>query len=97
MAIPAEEKGKGRARGKATNTSLLRRGFKPGGVYYREEIYPSRYRNFITKHILLHPRSNRFKSADLKRELEAAGLYLEHLLEFPKIGILGLWGKKSGG
>ena len=75
----------------------IARVLKPGGAYYLEELYPSLYQNFITKHILLHPRSNRFKSADLKRELEAAGLYLEHLFEFPKIGILGVWGKKSGG
>jgi ubiquinone/menaquinone biosynthesis C-methylase UbiE len=28
---------------------------KPGGVYYLEELYPSLYQNFITRHILLHP------------------------------------------
>jgi hypothetical protein len=55
MAIQAKEKVKGRARGKATNTSLLRRGFQPGGLYYLEEIYHSLYQNFITKYILLHP------------------------------------------
>ena len=68
---------------------------KPGGVYYLEELYPSLYQNFITKHILLHPPANRFRSADLKRELEAAGLHLEHFLEYSRIGILGVSIKKS--
>ena len=68
---------------------------KPGGVYYLEELYPSLYQNFITKHILLHPPTNRFRSADLKRELEAAGLHLEHFLEYSRIGILGVSIKKS--
>ena len=68
---------------------------KPGGVYYLEELYPSLYQNFITKHILLHPTSNRFRSGDLKRALKAAGLELDHLLEHSKVGILGISTKKS--
>jgi len=63
---------------------------KPGGVYYLEELYPSLYQNFITKHILLHPTTNRFRSSDLKRELKASGLRLDHLLEYSKVGILGI-------
>jgi ubiquinone/menaquinone biosynthesis C-methylase UbiE len=67
---------------------------KPGGVYYLEELYPSLYQNFITKHILLHPTSTRFGSSDLKRSLNAAGLALNHVLEHSKVGILGISTKK---
>jgi ubiquinone/menaquinone biosynthesis C-methylase UbiE len=63
---------------------------KPGGVYYLEELYPSLYQNFITKHILLHPAANRFFSGDLKRALKGAGLALNHLIEYTKVGILGI-------
>jgi ubiquinone/menaquinone biosynthesis C-methylase UbiE len=68
---------------------------KPGGVYYLEELYPSLYQNFITKHILLHPAANRFRSGDLKRALRGVGLKLDHLLEHSKVGILGISTKKS--
>ena len=73
----------------------ITRVLKPGGVYYLEELYPSLYQNFITKHILLHPSTNRFRSPDLKREFGAAGLNLEHFLEYSKVGILGVATKKS--
>ncbi len=69
---------------------------KPGGIYYLEELYPSLYQNFITKHILLHPTANRFRSGDLKRALKGAGLPLDHLIEHPKVGILGIASKSSG-
>jgi ubiquinone/menaquinone biosynthesis C-methylase UbiE len=72
----------------------IARVLKPGGVYYLEELYPSLYQNFITKHILLHPAANRFRSGDLKRALKAAGLELDHLLEYSKVGILGISTKK---
>ena len=68
---------------------------KPGGVYYLEELYPSLYQNFITKHILLHPAANRFRSGDLKRALRGVGLVLDHLLEYTQLGILGISTKKS--
>jgi len=73
----------------------LARVLKPGGVYFLEELYPSLYQNFLTKHILLHPRENRFRSGDLKRALKDAGLDLGHLLEFSRVGILGISTKKS--
>jgi ubiquinone/menaquinone biosynthesis C-methylase UbiE len=63
---------------------------KPGGVYYLEELYPSLY----TRHILLHPPSNRFDAGDLKGALKAAGLDLEHMVEYSKVGILGILTKK---
>ena len=63
---------------------------KTGGTYFLEEIYPALYQNFITKHILLHPREKRFLSQDLKRALIAANLHLENFLELSKVGILGI-------
>ncbi len=68
----------------------IARVLKTGGTYFLEEIYPSLYQNFITKHILLHPRQNRFISQELKQALNSVNLHLENFLEIPKIGILGL-------
>ena len=73
----------------------ITRVLKPGGVYYLEELYPSLYQNFITKHVLLHPPTNRFRSSDLKRELGAAGLHPEHFLECSMVGILGVLARTS--
>jgi ubiquinone/menaquinone biosynthesis C-methylase UbiE len=68
----------------------IARVLKNGGTYFLEEIYPSLYQNFITKHILLHPRENRFLSRDLKKAMEGAQLHLESHFEVEKIGILGV-------
>ena len=68
----------------------IARVLKTGGTYFLEEIYPSLYQNFITKHILLHPRENRFLSQDLKEAMKGAQLHLESHLEIEKIGILGV-------
>ncbi len=63
---------------------------KPGGIFFMEELYPSLYQNFITRHILLHPSQNRFRSQDLKKALERTGLQLVHIIEHPNVGILGV-------
>jgi ubiquinone/menaquinone biosynthesis C-methylase UbiE len=68
----------------------IARVLKMGGIYFLEEIYPSLYQNFITKHILLHPRENRFLSQGLRQALLAVNLHLENFLELPKIGIFGI-------
>jgi ubiquinone/menaquinone biosynthesis C-methylase UbiE len=68
----------------------IARVLKPGGVFFMEELYPSLYQNFITRHILLHPTQNRFRSQDLKENLERMGLHLAHFVEDCKIGILGV-------
>ena len=68
----------------------IARVLKPGGVFFMEELYPSLYQNFISKHILLHPRKNRFLSQGLKQALIAVNLLLKNFLEHPKIGILGI-------
>jgi ubiquinone/menaquinone biosynthesis C-methylase UbiE len=63
---------------------------KIGGTYFLEEIYPTVYQNFITRHILLHPEEDRFTSADLKEALRSARLTLEETLECRPIGILAV-------
>ena len=68
----------------------IARVLKKGGIYFLEEIYPALYQNFITKHILLHPREDRFLSQDLKEAMKSAQLNLESHLEIEKIGILGV-------
>lgn len=63
---------------------------KVGGVYYLEEIYPFVYQNFITKHILLHPATDRFFSRDLHEEFEKVHLSVQHVRETKLLGILAV-------
>jgi ubiquinone/menaquinone biosynthesis C-methylase UbiE len=49
---------------------------KPGGAFYFEEIYPALYAGGPLRHLLVHPRANRFQPADFHRELAARGLRL---------------------
>jgi ubiquinone/menaquinone biosynthesis C-methylase UbiE len=72
----------------------IARVLKIGGIYFSEEIFPSLYQNFITKHFLLHPRGNRFRGPDLKRSLNEGHLRLEKFFEFPPFGILAISVKK---
>ena len=62
---------------------------KPGGCYFFEELYPSLYQNFITKHILLHPTENRFRSEDWKAALRQQNLRVIKTIEQKMLGILG--------
>jgi len=62
---------------------------KDGGVYCFEELYPTLYQNFITRHILLHPGENRFKSDELKQAISESGLVLGLYLENKYLEILG--------
>jgi ubiquinone/menaquinone biosynthesis C-methylase UbiE len=68
----------------------LARVLKTGGSYCMEELYPTLYQNFITRHILLHPEENRFTSSDLKAALEAARLAIVEALECKLVGILAV-------
>jgi len=68
---------------------------KVGGIYYMEELYPTVYQNFITKHILLHPREDRFFSPDLKAALRKVRLSIKDTVEAEKIGILGVFIKEG--
>ncbi len=73
----------------------IARVLKPGGVYFLEELYPSLYQNFITRHILLHPEQNRFRSGDLKEALNSTGFSVHSTLEMRFIGILAVLIRKG--
>jgi ubiquinone/menaquinone biosynthesis C-methylase UbiE len=70
--------------------SEVARVLKPGGLYFMEELYPGLYRNFLTKHFLLHPEENRFKSEDLKKALMQTNLSLLQAFELRRFWILGI-------
>jgi ubiquinone/menaquinone biosynthesis C-methylase UbiE len=63
---------------------------KHGGVYFMEEYYPSLYQNVITKHLLVHPATDRFNSQDLHRAFKDVNLTLTHSFELKRMGILGV-------
>jgi len=72
----------------------IARVLKTGGHYFIEELYPTLYQNFITKHILLHPKEDRFFSHDLRDALKDAGIPLNKTREIKKAGIIGIAIKK---
>jgi ubiquinone/menaquinone biosynthesis C-methylase UbiE len=67
---------------------------KPGGIYFFEELFPTLYQNFVTRHILLHPKENRFKSHELKETMKSSGLVLGKFFEMPYLEIFGVAEKK---
>jgi ubiquinone/menaquinone biosynthesis C-methylase UbiE len=67
----------------------IARVLKPRGAYFIEELYPSLYQNFITKHILLHPASDRFTGNDLRQAFADAAFSLKDCIEWKGLGILG--------
>jgi ubiquinone/menaquinone biosynthesis C-methylase UbiE len=68
----------------------IARVLRPGGVYFMEELYPTLYQNFITRHILLHPTEDRFSGEDFRQALYQAALSLKHVREFKGLGFLGV-------
>jgi len=68
----------------------ISRVIKSGGVFFMEELYPALYQNFITKHILLHPREDRFRGSDLRDAMERSKLTLKYSIENKGLGILGV-------
>lgn len=68
----------------------IARVLKGKGVYFLEELYPSLYQNLITRHILLHPREDRFGSDDLREALRMVNLPLRYVLESRELGVLGV-------
>lgn len=68
----------------------IARVLKPAGVYFLEELYPSLYQNFLTRHFLLHPTADRFCGSELRQALAAAGLPLKDYIEFRRLGIMGV-------
>lgn len=75
--------------------SEIQRILKPGGVFYIEELYPALYGNFITRHILLHPTENRFRSTDIRRALADRGMPLRATFEVPGMWLLGVAVKEN--
>ena len=63
---------------------------KPGGGFYFEEIYPPLYANPLFKHILDHPRENRFHGPEFRGELAACGLELLPGYKESRFAILGV-------
>ncbi len=70
--------------------SEIARVLKPGGLYFLEELYPSLYQNFITRHILLHPKEGRFRGPDLKTRLQESGLELQAAVGHRWLGIIAV-------
>lgn len=68
----------------------IARVLKEGGTFYLEELYPALYQNFITKHLLVHPTQDRFRSEDFRQALTACGFSFQGSLEWKSIGILGV-------
>ncbi len=66
----------------------IARVLKPRGTYFLEELYPSLYQNFITKHILLHPTENRFRGGELKKALDSANFSVQSSWELRLFGVL---------
>jgi ubiquinone/menaquinone biosynthesis C-methylase UbiE len=73
----------------------IARVLKPAGIYYLEELYPSLYQNFVTKHILLHPTEDRFHSEDFRKALAKSRFTLRSGVEHRHLGILGVAVKES--
>jgi ubiquinone/menaquinone biosynthesis C-methylase UbiE len=75
--------------------SEIARVLKPGGLLYLEELYPTLYQNFITRHILVHPTKDRFDGADLKATLRSRGFSFLGMREVKFVGILAVLRKAA--
>lgn len=73
----------------------ISRVLRPNGVLFIEELYPTFYQNFITRHILLHPTEDRFMGEDFRRAAEDMNLGLQKILEIRLTGFLGVLVKGS--
>jgi ubiquinone/menaquinone biosynthesis C-methylase UbiE len=70
--------------------SELSRVTRPGGTFYFEEIYPGLYANFILKHLVRHPREDRFYEKEFLETLRENGFHLlEGVQTGSKHGIVG--------
>jgi ubiquinone/menaquinone biosynthesis C-methylase UbiE len=68
----------------------IARVLKRSGSFFFEEIYPPLYANFIFKHILDHPRDNRFYGEEYHSALKNAGLALQPGYVENRFRILGV-------
>lgn len=73
----------------------IARVLKRGGFYFFEELYPTLYQNFITRHIMVHPEGDRFFGDDLREALMEAKLPLTKAGEIKMAGILGVARKEE--
>ena len=69
---------------------------KADGGFYFEEIYPSLYANFPLRHLLAHPRENRFHGPEFRAALADAGLKLLPGYKENGFRILGVAVKNGG-
>ncbi|MGW8160870.1 MAG: class I SAM-dependent methyltransferase [Desulfobulbales bacterium] len=63
---------------------------KNGGSFYFEEIYPPLYANFLLRHILQHPRDNRFHGPEFRGFLDTCHLRLQPGYKESRFAILGV-------
>ena len=63
---------------------------KPGGAFYFEEIYPPLYANPLFRHLLDHPRENRFHGPEYRGWLAECGLSLQRGFKESRFAILGV-------
>jgi ubiquinone/menaquinone biosynthesis C-methylase UbiE len=68
---------------------------KAGGCFYFEEIYPPLYANILFKHILQHPRENRFYGREFRSFLDQCDLRLLPGYKESRFAILGTAVKNS--
>ncbi len=68
----------------------------PGGAFYFEEIYPALYAGGPLRHLLVHPRKDRFQPPDFRAQLAACGLHLLPGYRETRFRILGVAVKGSG-
>lgn len=54
----------------------IARVLKPGAPYYFEEIFPALYANFIMRHLVPHPRENRFEGGAYRAAIEHSGMQM---------------------
>lgn len=76
--------------------SEVARVLKKGGGFYFEEIYPPLYANFLFRHILAHPKENRFHSSEYRAALKDSRLRLLPGYKENRFGIVGVAVKEEG-
>ena len=76
--------------------SEVARVLKKGGGFYFEEIYPPLYANFLFRHILAHPKENRFHSSEYRAALKDSRLRLLPRYKENRFGIVGVAVKEEG-
>ncbi len=67
----------------------IARMLKPEGVFYFEEFYPALYAGPVFKHVLVHPRENRFDGPQFRSALEGEGLRLVEGYRETRYSIIG--------